>query len=104
MFGSSGSLLPEVELRLIDAEGEDIEEHEKAGEVLLRGPSIIPGYLNDPEASATLIDSEGWLHTGDVGLVRLSPKQNEHLVIVDRMRDMIKVKVRYCAQTSYDHD
>lgn len=93
MFGSSGSLLPEVELRLIDADGKDIEEHEKAGEVLLRGPNIIPGYFKDPEASAKLIDSDRWLHSGDIGLVRLSPKNNEHLVIVDRMRDMIKVKV-----------
>ncbi|EED13572.1 AMP dependent ligase/synthetase, putative [Talaromyces stipitatus ATCC 10500] len=92
MFGSSGSLLPEVQLRLIDEDGADIDVHEKAGEVLLKGPNIISGYLSDSEASATLIDSEGWLHTGDVGLIRLSPQQNEHLVIVDRLRDMIKVK------------
>ncbi|KAE8547637.1 hypothetical protein EYB25_009430 [Talaromyces marneffei] len=92
MYGSSGSLLPEVQLRLIDENGIDIEEHEKPGEVLLKGPNIISGYLNDPEATATLIDSEGWLHSGDVGLIRLSPQQNEHLVIVDRLRDMIKVK------------
>jgi long-subunit acyl-CoA synthetase (AMP-forming) len=94
MYGSSGSLLPQVQLRLIDENGVDIEEHEKPGEVLLKGPNIISGYLNDPEATATLIDSEGWLHSGDVGLIRLSPQQNEHLVIVDRLRDMIKVKVR----------
>ncbi|KAI7978695.1 hypothetical protein EIK77_010601 [Talaromyces pinophilus] len=94
MYGSSGSLLPQVQLRLIDESGVDIEEHEKPGEVLLKGPNIISGYLNDPEATATLIDSEGWLHSGDVGLIRLSPQQNEHLVIVDRLRDMIKVKVR----------
>jgi acyl-CoA synthetase (AMP-forming)/AMP-acid ligase II len=92
-LGSSGSLLPQIEMRLVDSEGKDVEGYDQRGEVLLKGPNNISGYLDDDNAY-TLIDSDGWLHTGDVGLVRVhSEAQTEHLFIVDRMKDMIKVNV-----------
>jgi HIP---CoA ligase len=53
-------------------------------EVLLRGPNVMLGYLDDPEATAAAIDAEGWLHTGDVG--KLDGARN--LVITDRLKDM----------------
>ncbi|WP_375482518.1 3-((3aS,4S,7aS)-7a-methyl-1,5-dioxo-octahydro-1H-inden-4-yl)propanoate--CoA ligase FadD3 [uncultured Mycobacterium sp.] len=53
-------------------------------EVLLRGPNVMLGYLDDPEATAATIDAEGWLHTGDVGTLDAAG----NLVITDRLKDM----------------
>jgi acyl-CoA synthetase (AMP-forming)/AMP-acid ligase II len=55
-----------------------------AGEVLLRGPNVMLGYLDDPEATAATIDADGWLHTGDVGTVDAAG----NLRITDRLKDM----------------
>lgn len=73
-LGTAGKALPGVELRL----AED-------GEVLLRGPNITPGYLKDPERTAEAIDADGWLHTGDVGVL----DADDYLRIVDRKKDII---------------
>ena len=54
------------------------------GELLLRGPNVMLGYLDDPQASAEAIDSEGWLHTGDVGTL----DESGYLRITDRLKDM----------------
>ncbi|HYZ66631.1 MAG TPA: 3-((3aS,4S,7aS)-7a-methyl-1,5-dioxo-octahydro-1H-inden-4-yl)propanoate--CoA ligase FadD3, partial [Mycobacterium sp.] len=54
------------------------------GEVLLRGPNIMLGYLDDPGATAAAIDADGWLHTGDVGTV----DESGNLRITDRLKDM----------------
>ncbi len=53
-------------------------------EVLLRGPNVMLGYLDDPEATSAAIDSDGWLHTGDVGKI----DQAGNLTITDRLKDM----------------
>ncbi|RMI28277.1 FadD3 family acyl-CoA ligase [Nocardia stercoris] len=70
---TSGRPIAGFELRI----GED-------GEVLLRGPNVMKGYLDDPEQTAKTIDAEGWLHTGDVGTV----DDNGNLRITDRLKDM----------------
>ncbi|MDT5174289.1 MAG: HIP---CoA ligase [Mycobacterium sp.] len=57
---------------------------EAAGEVLLRGPNVMLGYLDDPDATAAAIDSDGWLHTGDIGTV----DDAGNLRITDRLKDM----------------
>jgi HIP---CoA ligase len=54
------------------------------GEVLLRGPNVMLGYLDDPDATAKTIDADGWLHTGDIG----SLDENGNLRITDRLKDM----------------
>ena len=57
---------------------------DETGEVLLRGPNVMLGYLDDPEATAAAIDADGWLHTGDVGTVDAAG----NLRITDRLKDM----------------
>ncbi|MDR3664836.1 MAG: FadD3 family acyl-CoA ligase [Mycobacterium sp.] len=73
-----GRALPNYELRI------DSPEEGGAGEVLLRGPNIMLGYLDDPEATAAAIDTDGWLHTGDVGTLDAAG----NLRITDRLKDM----------------
>jgi HIP---CoA ligase len=73
-----GRPIADFELR-IDNPAED-----GSGEVLLRGPNVMVGYLDDPEATAAAIDSDGWLHTGDIGRVDAAG----NLTITDRLKDM----------------
>jgi HIP---CoA ligase len=60
------------------------ESGSEEGEVLLRGPNVMLGYLDDPEATAAAIDADGWLHTGDIGVL----DDNGNLRITDRLKDM----------------
>jgi len=69
-----GRAIADFELKIAD----------DSGEVLLRGPNVMLGYLDDPDATAKAIDGEGWLHTGDVG--KLDDAGN--LTITDRLKDM----------------
>jgi acyl-CoA synthetase (AMP-forming)/AMP-acid ligase II len=74
---------PGFELRIVDTEGADLPTGE-AGEVLLRGGSIMSHYLDDPEATAQALSPDGWLHTGDLGVV----DDAGYLRIVGRSKDM----------------
>jgi acyl-CoA synthetase (AMP-forming)/AMP-acid ligase II len=68
-----GRPIADFELRLDDS-----------GEVLLRGPNVMLGYLDDPEATAAAVDADGWLHTGDIGTL----DARGDLTITDRLKDM----------------
>ena len=66
-LGSIGPPLPGVEVRLVDADGNDVLDGDP-GEILVRGPNVFAGYWDDPEATARVLDSDGWLHTGDIAV------------------------------------
>ena len=86
--GTVGRPLPNTELRVVDpATGRDLGPGEP-GELLGRGPQVMAGYRNRPEATAAMVDPEGWLHTGDLGLV----DGGGNVVIVDRLKELIKVR------------
>ena len=94
LLGSSGCLLPQVQARIIGPDGIDIETHDQPGEVLIHSPSVFIDYLGNTEPRSRTFTDDGWLRTGDIGLFRTSPSGSEHLFIVDRLKDMIKVKVK----------
>jgi acyl-CoA synthetase (AMP-forming)/AMP-acid ligase II len=86
--GSIGPLIPNTEARLVDPEtGEDVPEGEE-GEIWLRGPQVMLGYLNNEEATAEIFAGDGWMRTGDVGRV----DENGYFYIVDRLKELIKYK------------
>ncbi|KAH8659630.1 hypothetical protein BGZ61DRAFT_465245 [Ilyonectria robusta] len=93
--GSSGSLLPGLRAKLIDSSGKEVTEYETPGELFVQGPTVVLGYLNNQNSTASTFvhDKDGrWMRTGDEVLVRKSPKGNEHFVITDRIKELIKVK------------
>jgi acyl-CoA synthetase (AMP-forming)/AMP-acid ligase II len=83
--GAVGKLFPSTEMRLVGADGNDVPAGE-VGEVWIRGPQVMKGYLGRPEETAATIDPDGWLHTGDLGHV--DPRG--YLYIVDRVKELIK--------------
>jgi acyl-CoA synthetase (AMP-forming)/AMP-acid ligase II len=86
--GSVGVPLPNTEMRVVDpATGADVSRGE-SGELLVRGPQVMKGYLNAPEATAAMLDPDGWLHTGDLGLI----DEQGYVFIVDRVKELIKYK------------
>jgi acyl-CoA synthetase (AMP-forming)/AMP-acid ligase II len=86
--GSVGPPLPGTECRLVDPASEQDVAGGERGELWVRGPQVMCGYLNNPAATAAMIDSDGWLRTGDVATV------DEHgwFWIVDRVKELIKYK------------
>lgn len=97
LIGSSGSLIPGFKAKIIDADGNEVTAHETRGELLVQSPSVVLGYLNNEKANAETFvwhDDGRWLKTGDEVLVRKSAKGHEHFVVVDRIKELIKVMVR----------
>jgi acyl-CoA synthetase (AMP-forming)/AMP-acid ligase II len=86
--GTVGQLLPNTECRIVaPATGADVGPGED-GELWIRGPQVMQGYLNNPEATAAMLDRDGWLHTGDIG----HADQDGYFTIVDRLKELIKYK------------
>ena len=84
--GSVGPPLPGVEVRLVDADGHDALGGDP-GEILVRGANVFAGYWGDPETTARVLDAEGWLHTGDVGVA----DNDGWLALVERVKDVVIV-------------
>ena len=87
-LASIGPAVPNTEVMLVDpASGEPVSHNER-GELWIRGPQVMKGYLNNPDATDATIDEEGWLHTGDIGYI----DDEGFFYIVDRLKELIKYK------------
>lgn len=87
-LGSVGLVIRSTEARIIDTvSGEDLGADQR-GELLIRGPQVMMGYLNNPEATANTIDTEGWIHTGDIAYM----DDGGYFYVVDRLKELIKYK------------
>lgn len=83
---TSGHAMPDIEVRCIDGDGQPVPVDEP-GEVVVRGYNVMQGYLDNAEETAKTIDADGWLHTGDLGILDVKGR----LRITDRLKDMIIV-------------
>ncbi|MGW7817260.1 4-coumarate--CoA ligase family protein [Streptomyces puniciscabiei] len=87
--GTVGRLIAGTEMRIVSLDDPDKDLGTgEAGEILIRGPQVMKGYLGRPDATAAMIDTDGWLHTGDVGHV----DAGGWLFVVDRVKELIKYK------------
>jgi len=84
--GSCGRPLPGTQIRIVGEDGKDAG-YDKPGELWVRGPQVMQGYLNRPDATVETLDDEGWLKTGDIAVFT----EDGWLSIVDRKKDMIIV-------------
>ena len=83
---TSGRAIPDVEVAVVDGEGRP-QAPGTPGEVVVRGYTVTADYWEDPEATAAAIDGDGWLHTGDIGVL----DAEGNLAITDRLKDMYVV-------------
>ncbi|UPK95250.1 hypothetical protein LCI18_006185 [Fusarium solani-melongenae] len=89
--GSSGPLLSGVECKIVDDQGTELTGLDQAGELWIKSPSVAVGYLNNEAATReTFVD--GWMRTGDRAVFRKSPRGVEHVFIIDRIKELVKVK------------
>lgn len=86
--GTSGITIPNTETRLVDPDTGEDRGVGVEGELWVRGPQVMKGYLNNDEATRNTIDDDGWLHTGDVAVI----DEFGHVSIVDRLKELIKYK------------
>ena len=86
--GSVGPCIAGTECKIVDpSTGEELGSNEE-GEIWIRGPQVMKGYLNKPDATAECIDSDGFFHSGDIGYA----DEDGYFFIVDRLKELIKYK------------
>lgn len=87
VMGGSGTLIPDIDLRIVDPDsGKDLDVDQE-GEIVISGPNVMKGYLGNEEATKFTI-RDGWLFTGDIGKI----DKNGEIYIVDRVKELIKYK------------
>jgi fatty-acyl-CoA synthase len=83
--GSAGRPPLFVDMRLVDPSGTTVSEPHTLGEICVKGPNVMRGYWNRPDANAVAFDSDGWFHTGDAGYL----DEDGFLYVTDRVKDMV---------------
>ncbi|MEM8488852.1 MAG: 4-coumarate--CoA ligase family protein [Bacteroidota bacterium] len=83
-----GVSIPNTETLIADVETGKMLPIGEVGEIWMRGPQVMKGYHQNPEATNAMIDAEGWLHTGDVGYL----DEDSYLYVIDRVKELIKYK------------
>ena len=76
----------------MSSEGLEVSGYDQPGELLIRSPSVALGYLNNEIATKETFQ-DGWMRTGDEAVIKKSPRGFEHIWIMDRIKELIKVKV-----------
>jgi len=84
VIGSVGTEVPGVEIQIRDQNGVQMEQGQE-GEICVRGPNIMKGYLNNPEETQAAFWERGWFRSGDIGII----DEDGYLYIIDRLKDMI---------------
>lgn len=94
--GSVGRFMPSLDVKLVDVDDSDVEvgPYDTRGELCIRGPSVIRGYLDNPTANAESWDNDGFFHTGDIAIC---DGETKLWYIVDRKKELIKVRGFQCA-------
>ncbi|KAG5542803.1 hypothetical protein RHGRI_015791 [Rhododendron griersonianum] len=87
-YGTAGLLSPNVEARIVDPESGEALSVSRRGELWLRGPAIMKGYFSNAEATASILDADGWLRTGDLCYI----DDDGFVFVVDRLKELIKYK------------
>jgi|TARA_B110000438_G_scaffold17723_1_gene16527 long-chain acyl-CoA synthetase len=85
-LGTVGPAMISTEIKITDTKGNKVSAGMK-GELVMRGPQVMIGYWKQPDATAAVLDDDGWLRTGDIAIMQ----ENGHIKIVDRINDMILV-------------
>jgi acyl-CoA synthetase (AMP-forming)/AMP-acid ligase II len=97
--GSVGRLVPNTEARVVDpASGADLGPG-RTGELWIRGPQVMRGYRDRPDATAQTVDAGGWLHTGDLCYL----DEDGYVYVVDRLKELIKYKGYQVAPAELEH-
>lgn len=97
--GTIGQILPNLESRLVTGDDDDDAEDVapgQPGELWIRGPTVMKGYLNNPTATKSSITPQGWFRTGDIAVI----DEEGFIMIVDRRKELIKYKVTILVHTT----
>ncbi len=87
-LSSVGPAVPNTEVMVVDVVTSKPLGRNENGEIWMRGPQVMKGYLNNPDATAATVDEDGWLHSGDIGYI----DDEGFFYIVDRLKELIKYK------------
>lgn len=98
-IGTIGVLYPGTEAKVVSLSTGEVLGSHQTGELLVRGPQVMMGYLKNEKATSEIIDDEGWLHTGDV----VYYDEDQYFYIVDRCKELIKVKGNQVSPTELEN-